>query len=159
MPDKKVYFKNFNDLLVKLTKAFSELRPEELRNLLFTLQEFRNNHVIPEDTLIYTTTVPIEGLEVTSEDKVSNILVGGVDKYINLKYQKKYLPPVVIIKGGFRFLIVYGEIFAIEAYIRKHPLKAIVLDLEERDIFEAFKFNDYTAAFLVPLIQDKVKAK
>lgn len=157
MLDKKVYFKNFNELLVKLTKAFSELRPEELRNLLFTLTEFKNNHVIPKDILIYTTTVPLEGLEVTSEDKVSNILVGGIDKYITLKYSEKHLPPVVIIKGGFRFLIVYGEIFAIEAYIRKYPLKAIVLDLEERDIFEIFKFNEYTAAFLTPLVQDKIK--
>ncbi|MBN2016416.1 hypothetical protein JW766_06335 [Candidatus Dojkabacteria bacterium] len=154
MDNQTTYFQNYHDLLIKLTTAFSDLQPEELRDILFFLKDFENNNKIPNDIVIYASTLPIEGLEVTSEDKVSQILVGGIEKYIDLKYPKKSLPPVVVLKGGVRNIIIYGEIFAMEAFIRKTPVKAIVLDLEERDVFEVFELNEMTPKFLVPLVKE-----
>jgi len=156
MKDERVYFKSYQDLLVNLTKAFSELQAEDLRDMLFFLQEFRKNNTIPEDVIIYSTELPLEGLEVKSKAKASAIFVGGVDKSMKLKYSDKKIPPIVVIKGFYRYLIVYGEMFAIEAYIRKVPIKSIVLDLDERDIFEVFRFDDRTPAFLTALIDQSL---
>jgi hypothetical protein len=156
MDDKVTYFKDYNDVITRLTKAFSDLRPDELRDLLFFLQQFKKDKPIPEDAELYSRVVPLEGLEVQSEEKISTILVGGVDKYIDLKYPKKSLPPVIVVRGGVRNIILYGEIFAIEAYLRKQPIRALVIDIQERDPFEVFKLDELTPRFLVPLIQDKL---
>ncbi len=158
MNDDITYFENYQDLLVNLTKAFSELKAEELRDLLSFLQEFSKNNLMPDDIEIYVTEMPLEGLEIQSKDKASSIFIGGVSKSIDLRYSKKTIPPIVVIKGLFRFLIIYGETFAIEAYIKNTSLKAIVLDLDERDIFETFNFDEKTPVFLTPLI-DKMLQK
>ena len=157
MEDKVTYFQSFQDLLVNLTKAFSKLKADDLRDLLFFLHEFKKNHIVPDDIELYVTELPLEGLEILSEDKASEIFIGGVDKSIKLKYPNKKIPPIVVIKGSYRFLIIYGEIFAIEAYIKQMPIKAIVLDLEERDIFDTFHFNENTPVFLIPLIEKTLK--
>ncbi len=154
MDNQIIYFKKFNNLIAKLTQTFSDLRPEELRNLLFSLQEFNKNNNIPEDTSIYSTTFQAESLEIISKEKISKVLVGGIKKYINMK---KPIPPVIIIKGNYRFLIVSGESYAIESYLRKKPVKAIVFDINDRDIFETFKFDENWVIFLVPIIKQHLE--
>jgi len=157
MNDEITYFNSFQDLLVNLTKAFSQLKADELRDLLFFLQEFSKENLIPDDVEIYVSELPLESLEIQSKDRASAIFVGGVDKSIRLKYSSKRIPPIVVIKGFYRYLIIYGETFAIEAYLKNVPIKAIVLDLEDRDIFETFKFNENTPVFLTPLIEENLE--
>ena len=157
MNDDITYFNNFQDLLMNLTKAFSQLKADDLRDLLFFLHEFSKENLIPDDIDIYVSNIPLESLEIQSKDKASAIFIGGVDKSIRLKYSSKKIPPIVIIKGCYRYLIIYGETFAIEAYLKNASIKAIVLDLEERDIFEVFNFNENTPVFLTPLIKENLE--
>jgi hypothetical protein len=157
--DDQIQIKNYHDLLINLSKTFDKLKTEELRDLLFFLSEFEKDHVIPEDIFIYVSQVNIESLEIQSKDKASNITIGGISKYMNIKYSKNELPPIVIVKGAYRYLILYGESYAIEAYFRKTPIKAIVLDLEERDIFETFEIDYTQSVFLLPILENYAKNK
>lgn len=159
MAYKTIYFDNYNHLLTSLTRAFSDLQPEELRDLLFFLTEFRKEYKIPEDVLIYSQEVPIDALEIKSEEKISEILLGGVDKYIDLNYPKKSLPPVLAVRGENRLIIMYGEMSAIEAYIRKQPLRVLTVDIGERDPFKMFRLNEFAPVFLVPAIEDMMEVE
>lgn len=157
MEDNLIIYNDYTHLLTQLTEAFSELQPGELRDLLFFLQEFRKEHVIPKDTRYYSLQVPVEGLEVADEDKISEILVEGVSKYEDLKYPEKNLPPVVAVKTRVRQIIVYGEQYAIEAYLRKFSLRAIMIDIGKKNPFEIFNIKEEKTAFLVPIVQERVK--
>ncbi len=157
--DNTTNFKDYTDLMTKLTEVFSDLQPEELRDILFFLQEFKKGKIIPEDALFYVTYVFLEALEVVDDKKISEILIDGIEKYTTLNYPKRELPPVVVVKSGFRHFVVYGEVFAIEAYIRRIPLRAIVIDIQDNDAFEIFKFDELKTAFLIPLIQSRMKKK
>lgn len=159
MPDETIYFKNVDDLVVRLTKVFSYLDPNDLRNLLFAIGEFKEGRSIPEDASIYLTDLPLEGLEVLSRNRVSDVLIGGMDKFKKLNYQKKNIPPLIVVKGGIRMIIVYGEMYAIEAYLRNLPARVIVFDIDEQDPFEVFKLNSLNAVFLVPLIEESMGRK
>ena len=159
MNGQDIYFENIDQLLARLKEVFRELEPNELRDLLFFLDAFRQEHPIPKDSSIYVTEVPIEGLEAVSKDRVSEVLVGGIKKFESLKYPDRKIPPVVVLKGEFRQIIVHGELNAVEAYGRKAPLRAVVIDVGDRDPFEVFKLNPYSAVFLVSIIEKRLEDK
>lgn len=152
MDDPK-YFENIHELFTKLNEAFPEIEPQDLRDTLFFLDQFRRETPIPLDTEIYVTSMPLVGMEVISEERVSDVLVGGVKKFESLNYSKKSIPPLVVIKGGFRQVILHGELYAIEAHGRNLPIKSIVFDVGERDPFEAFKLKPNLAVFLTSIME------
>ena len=153
MDDKPILFKNIDEVVLKLTSIFKGLDPNDLRDLVFYMQEFRKNQLLPDNTVFYKTTIPVEALEVSSESTVSEVLVEGFDKYKKLNYSKKDIPPVVAIKEGVRQIIIYGENNAIEAYLKDQDVRAIVLEIENQNIFELFNIDEEEVMFLVPLLQ------
>lgn len=157
MPDDVIYFDNIDQLITKLTDIFKDLDPRELRDVLFFLDHFRKEKLIPADTLVYVTTIPLEGLEVESRDKVSEVIVGGVKKYQSIKAPTKRLPPIVVLKGSIRLVVVHGELTAVEAYAKSISIKAIILDVEDRDPFETFNIDPTRAVFLIPVIEEAMK--
>lgn len=153
MNNETVYFKDFDELLLSLNSTFRECDPSELRDLWIHLQSFQKEYVLPDDILIYVTKLPVDGLEVRSGDSISETLVEGTKKYIQLKYTSKSIPPAIIVKGNVRLMIMYGESYAIEAFVQKVPLKAIVFDTEDKDPFEIFNLDPNQAVFLTPILQ------
>lgn len=150
------YFENYKDLLLRLSEVFDYLQPEELRDMLFFLENFNKDQIVPKDAEIFVGEVPFDGLEISSEDKVPDVLIGGTSKFQQLEKKKEYIAPVVIAKGEVRLLIVYGEMNAIEAYIRKMPLTAIFIDFGKKDIFKTLKLNPDNARLLTPIIEEQL---
>jgi hypothetical protein len=146
--DEKITFNSLSELMLKLNTSFPDLEPSDLRDTIFLLGQFNGEVPLPEETLFYITDLPLEGLEVISEERVSEVLVGGMAKFETLKYKNRKLPPLVVAKGGFRQVIIHGELYALEAYARSIPLKSIVFDVGDRDPFEAFKLDPTRSVFL-----------
>jgi hypothetical protein len=143
---------SFEELLVKLQEIFETVEPGDLKDLLFFLQDFKVEHPQVEECTISIEELPLEGMEV-NENKISTVLVEGITKYTELHYQKNNLPPVVVLKGNIRELILHGEMNAVEGYVRKMPVKSIILDIGDQDIFEKFKIDPTRVVFLIPAIQ------
>ena len=152
MDDQIISINSFEELLLKLQEIFDTVEPGDLKDLLFFLQDFKTEHPQIEECTISIEELPLEGMEV-SENKISTVLVEGITKYIELHYQKNSLPPVVILRGNIREMILHGEMNAVEGYVRKMPVKSIIFDFGDQDIFEKFKIDPTRVVFLIPVIQ------
>ncbi|MBU0976112.1 MAG: hypothetical protein ABIE03_06265 [Patescibacteria group bacterium] len=159
MDNKQLIFQDIDDLIVNLTKAFSAVSPNDLRDLMFFIKEFANSHPMPDDTRISTDYVYPEGLEILNTDKISDVLIQGIEKYKDLNYPKKEIPPVVVLRQGIRSIMIFGEMNAVEAYTREQPLQAIILELDDLDIFETFGIDQRRLVFFVPYLQDQMGKK
>lgn len=157
MDDKVIHFENIDKLINGLHEVFNDLEATELRDLLFFLDNFRKEHPIPEGVSVYVATVPIGGLEIIAGAKISEVLIAGVKKFLSLGKSERSLPPIVVVKGGLRRIILYGELNAVEAYIRNKPIRGIVFDLEDADPLEFFKLDPRGAAYLVPFIEESME--
>lgn len=152
-----VYFQNYEEMLLRLTDVFKDASPNALRDLLFFLKEFSVEHIIPEETIFYATDIAVEGLEITPKEKVSEILVGGIEKYRAVGQQMSSIPPVAVLRSTVRSFVIHGLAHAIEAFVRNLPLYGVVIELEDIDIFEYFKMDEQRSAFLTPLVQQYLK--
>lgn len=151
--DEKIPFDSLGELITKLNIAFPDLEPQDLRDTTFFLGQFKGEVPLPEGTSFFITRLPLESLEVISEEKVSEVLVRGMTKFETLRYVDRKLPPLVVAKGGFRQVILHGDLYAVEAIARHIPIKSIVFDVGEEDPFEAFKLNPIRAVFLTSLTE------
>jgi hypothetical protein len=152
-----IYLKNYTELIDKINELFKDLGSEEVKNMFFFLNEFNKEGIVPDDARLYITEISTESLEVISKNKVSSVFIGGTRKYVELKYPDRAVPPVVVVKGNIRLVIVYGESFAIESYMKQKAVKAIVIDIGDRDVFEVFNIIPEETYFLVPLVQKEMK--
>lgn len=157
MAEDTIFLQDAEDLMGRLNKLFDNLGPDALREVTFFLREFHKRYPMPKDTVIYVTELPVVSLEVTSHRLITDAMVGGIEKYTELQMKKKTLPPVIVVKGGIRNIIVYGEPFAVEAYVRDVPLRAIVYDVGDRNPFEVLSLGDWESAFVTPLVDKKVQ--
>lgn len=152
-----VFLQDYKDLLTRLTVIFDAYRPEDLRDMLFFLIEFQKRYPLPRNTEIYITELEVSSLEVTSDKAVAETLVRGVDKYIKLNLSNKLVPPIIVVKNELRSIIVYGEIFAIESYVRGLPVKSVVFDVGKKDPFKVLNLGNWEAKFLIALIEHSRK--
>jgi len=152
-----VYLENYADLVNKIHILFEGVRPEDMRNLFFFLNEFNKEEIVPDDARVYISDMSVEGLEVTTQEKVSSAFIGGTKKYIDLKYPDRSIPPIVVLKGNIRTVIVFGEAYAIEAYMKSNVVRAIVIDIGDGDVFSVFNLDPNRAIFLIPLLQNEME--
>lgn len=153
MANNITHYNSINDFLTNINDAFPNVDANDLRDFWINLTDLTKPIDFPEDTLYYTDKLDLEGLEVVSEDKISSSLISGIEKYKQLKYSQKSIPPIFVVRGGVRELILYGETHAVEAFKRKAELKAFVIDLGDEDIFEFFNIDPNQPIFLVPLLE------
>lgn len=152
-----IQFKDYQDLLVNLGRTLPYVHPNTTRDLVFFLQEFGKQVKFPDDTKIYIGDVSLEEIEVTSFEKVSESLLGGAIKSQFLNRGEKGLPPVVVVKGGVRSIMVYGEPVALESYIRKSPLKAIIFEVDDPDPhINVLNIQEWQMGFFLPLVQSEL---
>lgn len=157
MNNSVIDFKNIDDLLLRLSKVFKNLLPEEVRELTFFLQNFRNEHSLPYNTIIYAMTVDFTGLEVLSEDKISEIKVAGIAKGEKFKVENLVIPPIVVLRGQERLIILFGEDYAIESYARGLKQTAIFLDIDYENPYKLLKIDPYKLRFFEPLVRKYLK--
>ncbi|MDD3648109.1 MAG: hypothetical protein PHS44_06460 [Candidatus Dojkabacteria bacterium] len=159
MDNKQTFFEDIDDLIANLTKAFPKVVPNDLRDLMFFIKEFSNSHPMPEDTRVLVDYVYPEGLEILNTDKVSDVLIQGVEKYKSLDNPNREIPPIVVLRQGIRSVMIFGEMNAVEAYTREQPLRAIILELDSLDIFETFGIDQRRLVFFVPYLQEQMRKK
>lgn len=157
MENKITHYKNINDFLTNINDAFPNIEANDLRDFWITLTDLTKPIDFPEDTFYYTTTLELDSLEVVSEEKISSSLISGIDKYKQLKYSRKSIPPALVVRDGVRELILSGETHAVEAFKRNTDLKAFVIDIGDEDIFHLFGIDPNQPVFLVPLIKSLQK--
>jgi hypothetical protein len=153
MNQKIIQFKDYQSLLTELRKGFGGYDPGTIRDMLFFLSEFGKERTFPQHMKIYVADLRLEGLETISPNVITEAFIGGTEKYNQLKGKDSKIPPIVVLKGNVRLIIIYGDVYAIEAYIQKRKIRSVILDIDNDDPFDTFKINPDSAVFIVPQIQ------
>ncbi len=151
--NQKSQFKNLDDLILHLSNRFEYLPSDELKDLLFSLKDFQREHTVPKEAQIYIDSLPVKSLEILSRESISDTQIEGISKFQSVHADDQVIPPAVIIKGAFRYIIIYGEMHIVESILLEKPIEFIIIDINRGDPFKIFDFNPDNALLLIPQLE------